>query len=437
MNNPQSGIARSYVLLPLILIISLFFLWGVANNLNDILIGQFKKAFSLSDFQSGLVQSAFYFGYFVFAMPAAIFMQRCGYKAAVIFGLALYGLGALLFYPAAEVQQYSFFLGALFIIASGLAFLETSANPLVVAMGDPATAERRLNFAQAFNPLGAISGVLIGREFILSGVEHTPEELMAMSASEAARFYDLEAQAVQGPYLVLGLVVLFWALVVLIVKFPAVASREAARREDTGKLRDFKELFKHRHFIFGVVAQFFYVGAQVGIWSFFIRYGQLATPGLGEKALAAYLTWSLVAFMVGRFVATALMGKFSAAFLMRVFALINVALCMVAIAVPTSLGLIALASTSFFMSLMFPTIFALSLRGLGPLSKAGSSFLIMAIIGGAILTAVMGYLSDLTSINIAMLVPLTSFVVIACFAVASTNTVAQATEQQALGESAS
>lgn len=412
MNNNDKAVP---VLLPLMLIFSLFFLWGMANNLNDILITQFKKVFTLSDFKAGLVQSAFYTGYFVFSIPAALWMKRYGYKAAVVFGLLLYAIGAFLFYPAAAAREYVLFLGALFVIASGLAFLETSANPLIVAMGDPATAARRLNFAQSFNPFGCIAGILIGREFILSGHEPTTEELAVMSAAQLETFYQTESHAVQGPYLVLGCVVLLWALLVLLVKFPAIAT-QAAQDETTASSNDYKQLLAKGPFMFGVAAQFFYVGAQVCIWSFLIRYGQEAVPGTGEKTLANYLLASLVIFMVGRFVATALMSRVRAAWLMWVYAAINVVLCAFAILQPGHSGLLALTATSFFMSLMFPTIFALSLKDLGHLTKAGASFLVMAIIGGAVLTAVMGLVSDLTSIHTAVIVPLVCFVVIAIYA---------------------
>ncbi|MDQ2077216.1 L-fucose:H+ symporter permease [Marinimicrobium sp. ABcell2] len=418
---------KSTMLFPLMLIVSLFFLWGVANNLNDILIGHFRKAFSLTDFASGLVQSAFYMGYFCFAIPAALYMKRFGYKSGVILGLLLYGVGALLFYPAAEMHEYRFFLFALFVIASGLAFLETSANPLIVAMGNPDTAERRLNLAQSFNPLGVISGVVIGKLFILSGVEPTAAELAAMTATELDAFYTSEARAVQGPYLVLAGVVIFWAVMVWFTKFPQVATESAG----VGKAKDYRQLVRNRYFMFGVITQFFYVGAQVCIWSYMIRYGQMALPGTGEKALADFLIWSLVAFMIGRFVATALMSKFRPAAIMLLFAGINVVLCAVAMASPNLTGMLALAATSFFMSLMFPTIFALSLRGLGEQSKAGASLLIMAIVGGAALTALMGGVSDITSINVAVVVPLVCFLVIAAFAKASlsrSKSVARANE---------
>lgn len=399
----------------LILVVSLFFLWGVANSLNDILIPQFKKAFSLTDFQSSLVQSAFYFGYFCFSIPAALFMQRLGYRSAVIVGLFLYASGALLFYPAAEAQQYHYFLGALFIIASGLAFLETSANPLIVVMGDPERAAFRLNLAQAFNPFGVLTGVFIGSTFIFSGIELTEVEKAAMSAAELATWKASEVEAVQLPYLVVALIVIFWAFLVMFARFPGIATRPAAG-ESMGSLSDFGRLFQHRFFLFGVLAQFFYVGAQVSIWSFMIRYGQEALPGTGEKTLAYYLKGSLVAFTIGRFIATALMHKIDAALVMLIFAVCNIVLCAVAVFSVNQVGLLALASTSFFMSLMFPTIFALALNGLGPLTKAGSSFVVMAIIGGAVCAAIVGKVSDLSAINYSMCVPLVCFVVIALFA---------------------
>ncbi len=394
------------------LIVSLFFLWGLANNLNDVLLAQFKKAFTLTDFQSGLVQSAFYLGYFVFAMPAAAFMRRRGYKAGVVLGLLLYGVGALLFYPAAELREYGFFLLALFVIASGLAFLETSANPLMTVLGPPEGAARRLNFAQSFNPLGSIAGVLIGRDFILSGVEHSPDALAAMDPQQAAAFYQAEAHAVQLPYLVIGCLVLAWAGLVAMTRFSAAATAPSADASGGG----YRELLRRRRFVFGVFAQFFYVGAQVGVWSYMIRYAQHAVPGMDEKTAASYLSYSLGAFMAGRFAGTALMARVSPRHLAAVFAGINIGLTLVAACVGGKAGLLALAATSFFMSIMFPTIFALALEGLGPLVKSASSLLVMAIIGGAVLTAVMGRVSDLSSINHAILVPSFGFLVVGLFA---------------------
>jgi MFS transporter, FHS family, L-fucose permease len=401
--------ARLY-LAATVLVTGLFVLWGTANNLNDTLIAQFKKAFLLSDFQSGLVQSAFYIGYFVFAMPAAMFMRRYGYRAAVVLGLGLYAAGAFLFYPAAEARTYGFFLGALFVIASGLAFLETSANPLITVMGPPETADRRLNFAQAFNPFGAISGVLIGRQLIFTDVHHTPEEMAAMSPAALDAYFASEASAVQLPYLLLGAVVLVWAVLVLVVKFPPEPPVDDSPGEG-----GFGALRGRRRYWFGVLAQFAYVGAQVGIWSYIIRYTQHNFPGTLEKEASNYLLVSLVLFAIGRFVGTALMRVVPAARLMGLFAAAALALTLAAV-VGGKIGLGCLVASSFFMSIMFPTIFSLSLRGLGAATKAGASFLVMAIVGGAFITAIMGLVSDQSSINLAFLVPAACFACVLAFA---------------------
>jgi FHS family L-fucose permease-like MFS transporter len=403
-------------LIPLVLIVALFFLWGVANNLNDVLIPHLKKAFFLTNLQSGLVQSAFYLGYFFLALPAGLLMRRYGYKAAVIVGLLLFGAGALLFWPAAELRRYEFFLAALFVIASGLAFLETSANPLITVLGDPAKAEQRLNLAQAFNPLGAITAVVVGRQFILSGVEPTKAEFAAMTPQQLSAFQAAEAQSTQVPYLIIAAVVLTWALLVAFTRFPAQASRPSADAAEDKADKPILGLFSRPRFLFGVVAQFFYVGAQVGVWSYMIGYAQHQVPGMGEKTAAAYLSWSLVGFMVGRFAGTAMMSRVDPSRLMALFAAANMGLTLVAVLVGGHLGLLALASTSFFMSIMFPTIFASSLKGLGPLTKTGSSFLVMSIIGGAVLPAVMGALSDAASLRTAIIVPCACFAVVGLFA---------------------
>ncbi|WDI93881.1 L-fucose:H+ symporter permease [Xanthomonas campestris] len=411
--SPRGNLARTAVV-PLLLIVSLFFLWGMANNLNDILIKQFKKAFELSDLQAGLVQSAFYLGYFVFAMPAAMFMRRYSYKAAVVLGLLLYACGAFLFYPAAQVHTYWLFLLALFVIASGLAFLETTANPLVTVLGPADGAARRLNLAQAFNPLGSITGVLVGQHFIFSGVEHTPAELAAMAPAAREAFFATESSAVQMPYLIIGVVVVLWAILIALVRFPTGDAGVGAAAPKRAK---FGELLRNRLFVFSVVAQFFYVGAQVGIWSYLIRYLQDAVPGTPEKSAATYLTISLVLFMAGRFVGTALLRYLAPAKLLAGFATINLLLCAVAIALPGWTGLYALVAASVFMSVMFPTIFALGLDGMhDDARKLGSSLLVMAIIGGALLTALMGAVSDMAGIHWAMVVPGVCFGVILLFA---------------------
>lgn len=393
-------------IIPFILVTSLFFMWGVANNLNDILIKQFKKSFELSDIQSGLVQSAFYMGYFLLALPAAQIMKKHGYKTGIIIGLLLYALGAFLFYPAAEVRMYGFFLFALFVIASGLAFLETAANPYVTVLGSPETATRRLNLSQSFNALGAISGILIGKSFIFSGVEYTTEELKSLGTEQAQAFLHAETRAVQMPYLIIGAIVVIWTLLIFFTKFPDI---KEAEDEGVASTKGFKHLFANRHFTLGVIAQFFYVGSQVGIWSYMIRYSQNAIPGTSELVAADYLTYALVCFMVGRFVGTALMNYIKPNQLMAAFAFVNILLVAISIFVGGLVGIWALIITSVFMSVMFPTIFALSIKGLGPDTKTGSSFVIMAIVGGAVLTPAMGLISDASTIAMAFLVPLIGF----------------------------
>ncbi|MFK2874850.1 L-fucose:H+ symporter permease [Dyella lipolytica] len=402
--------------LPLVLIVSLFFLWGGANNLNDVLIAQFKKAFVLSDFRAGLVQSAFYLGYFLVAMPAGMYMRRFGYKSAVVFGLMLYGVGALLFWPAAESAAYGLFLFALFVIASGLAFLETSANPFVTLLGPRETATRRLNLAQAFNPLGSIAGILIGQHFIFSGIDHSSAQLAAMSAVERTAYYASETRAVQWPYLVIGVAVLCWAVLILLTRFPkATASHVASASAGGGGV--LRHLLGDRRFVGALFAQFFYVGAQVGVWSYTIRYVQATMPGTSSREAANFLTAGLVCFMAGRFVGTALMKYLAPVRLLMAFAAVNIALTLFAVFQPGSPGAYALVACSFFMSVMYPTVFALGVEGRGDDErKLGSALLVMTIIGGAVLTAMMGAVSDMSSIARAMTVPACCFAVVLLFA---------------------
>jgi MFS transporter, FHS family, L-fucose permease len=401
---------------PIALITSLFFLWGMANNLNDVLIKQFKKAFVLDDFAVGLVQSAFYMGYFLLALPAGLIMRRLGYKGAVIIGLVLYGIGALLFYPAAQLQAYPMFLAALFVIAGGLAFLETSANPLITVLGDPATAARRLNLAQAFNPAGSITGLLLGKYLILSGNEPTDAALAAMSVAERSAFYAHETQAAQAPYIGIGLFVLAWAALVAFTRFPPAAARPGHAEPAALPWRQaIGGLFGKPRFLLAVVAQFFYVGAQVGVWSYTIRYAQEAT-GMGERTATDWLIAATILFLAGRFIGVALMARIDAARLMLIYAGINIVLAGIAMAATGYPGLVALTALSLFMSIMFPTIFALGVKDLGSFTQTGSSLIVMAIIGGAVLTPVMGAVSSAFSIHTAMIVPLMCFAVVAWFA---------------------
>ena len=412
-------IAREH-LVPFLLVTALFFFWGIPNNLNDVLIRQFVKSFEITRFKAGLVQSAFYMGYFLLSMPAALVMRRYGYKAGLVTGLFLYAAGTWLFWPAAIMGQYGFFLMALFVIASGLAFLETGANSFVAQLGDPETSERRLNFAQAFNPFGAISGALIGTVFIFSGIELNPGQVAVMKTNGTWQPYlHHETMRVITPYLVLGSVVFLWALLIIRSRFPKVVGETASHAAaEHGRFRD---LFRHPHFILAVIAQFFYVGAQVGTWSYFIQYVQDYTHR-PEKVAGYFLTGTLVAFGVGRFSATWIMQFIRPNVLMGSYSVINVLLVAIGVMLPGWIGLWAIFLTSFFMSLMFPTIFALGLKGLGSNTKIGGSLIVMAIIGGAVFTPVMGLVSEAThSMAMAMLVPLGCYAFIAYYGFAGSR----------------
>src|SRR5436190_8118184 len=400
-------------LLPFILVTVLFFLWGIPNNLNDVLIRQFMKSFAISRFQAGLVQSAFYMGYFVLAMPAALIMRKAGYKSGFVTGLFLFATGCFLMWPAALMGRYGFFLMALFVIASGLSFLETASNPFIAQLGDPDTSEQRLNFSQAFNPIGAISGALIGTVFIFSGIELTPSQNAAQKSQGIYEAYlRTETLRVIKPYLFLGLVCVFWALIILRTKFPAIQSEHEQSAEDHGH---FGELFRYRHFLLAVVAQFLYVGAQVGTWSYFIQYVQEYTHQ-PEKVAGYFLTGTLAAFGVGRFFSAYLMRTVAPNVLMGIYSVINIVLVSIGVLHPSWFGLWCIFLTSFFMSLMFPTIFALGLKGLGPNTKIGGSLIVMAIIGGAVLTPMMGLISETGhGIAWAYAVPLFSYIYIAFY----------------------
>ena len=397
-----------------VLVVALFAFWGMSNSLNDVLIPQFRKTFLLGDFASSFVQFATFIGYFVFAIPAALFMRRFGYRAAVVMGLVLFGTGALLFYPAAQFGEYHFFLGALFVVASGLSFLETSANPMIAAMGPAENAAQRLNFAQAFNPLGTIFGVFLGKELILSDHHLTAEQVRGLEPATQAAWRTAELDAVKLPYLGIACLVLLWALLVAIAKFPPLARKVEADADAAAG--GFSGLLAFPRYWLGVFAQFAYVGAQVGVWSFVIRYTQFNTPGTAEKVAANNLLITLTLFFAGRFIGTLLMSKFRPALLLAIFSVADVALCIAAALAGGDVGLYALMATSFFMSIQFPTIFTTSLRGLGNHTKSGSSFLVMAIVGGAVIPPVMGLVSDASNINTAMLIPALCFAVVFLFA---------------------
>ena len=421
--------------LPFVLVTALFFLWGIPNNLNDILIKQFMTSFQITRFQAGLVQSAFYLGYFCLAMPAAFLMRRFGYKAGLVTGLFLFGTGAFLFWPAAIVGSYGFFLFALFVIASGLSFLETGSNTFIAVLGDPRSSEQRLNLSQSFNPLGSITGALMGTVFIFSGIELSTQQIDALKAQDTlADYLRSETLRVVHPYIVLGVVVWVMAILIWRTKFPQI-KEEAAKKDarDKGKLSD---LLHYPHFLQGVSAQFFYVGAQVGTWSFLIQYIQDYTHQ-SEKVAGYLLTGSLVAFGIGRFIATYLMKFFRPNKLMGIYGIVNVGLVAVGVLFPGWVGVGAMFLTSFFMSLMFPTIYALGIKGLGANTKLGGSFIIMAIVGGAAAPPAMGLLYEVWhSMAIAMIVPLVCYAVVSHYAYYGSRMQVSRTDPTAVSDTA-
>jgi FHS family L-fucose permease-like MFS transporter len=407
----RTPILPAHYVVPFVLVTTLFFSWALAAQLNDVLIRQFQKALDLTRGQSGLVQTAFYGGYFLGAIPAALAMRRFGYKYGILIGLALYFIGAVLFYPAAELRQFAFFLLALYIIAFGLSFLETAANPFVSVMGPATTSSARLNLAQSFYGIGAFLGPFLGGIFIFSGVEHSPEALAAMSATELEAYRIAEAQAVQMPYLVLAGCVALVAVMIALTRFPPVEEGESSSFAGS-----FRQLLKVRHLTLGALTQFVYVGAQVAIWSYFIDFTKDLSPDTSEKQAAHLLSFGFLALMVGRFSGAFIMQRWSAPKLLSLYASANILLVLIAITTTGWTAIAALWLTIFFMSIMFPTIFTLGVRDLGPLTKIASSFMIMAIIGGAILPPLVGYMADVTgSLQTALVIPLVGFCIVLAY----------------------
>ena len=402
---------KNKYLIPFILVTSLFFLWAFLHNLNPILIPHLKKACQLSDTQSAFIDSAVYLGYFIIAIPAGLFMHKYGYKKGIILGLALYAAGALLFIPAASVRSYTFFLFALFVSASGATFLETVANPYITILGPKETSEQRLNFAQSFNGVGAFLAPILGGMFILSGKEYSDVELASMkTAGTLMPYLQSEADTIKIPYLVMGCVVLFICVLFVFSKLPEAKTSEVESHTSFSM-----NVFKYSHVKWAVIGEFCYVGAQVGVGSFFVRYAKyiMDTP---EKTAAAWLGYAMIGFMVGRFTGTYFMKFIKPAKLLSIYALISVLLLTVALFTKGEVAVYAVMAVPFFMSIMFPTIFALGIKDLGEETKIASSFLVMAIIGGGVAPLIMGYISDKTgSIQWAYIVPLFCFAYILFF----------------------
>lgn len=400
--------------LPFILITSLFFLWGLANNMTDTLLAAFKRIMSMSDFQTSWIQVAFYGSYFCLALPAALYIKKYTYKSGILLGLALFIIGALLFYPASITMSYTHFLIALFILAGGLSILETTANPYIIALGPEASGTRRLNLAQSFNPIGSISGVFLSSVFILSQLNRADaEERAGISPEELQAIQSAELTSVMGPYV--G-VALFLMLLWLLVKFTNMPKASDAGSE-INLVSTFKRLFKTKHYVLAVVAQFFYVGAQIGVWSYTIRY-VMQELRVREDDASTYYMMALVLFTICRFIFTALMKYVTPRKLLLITAVGAAVSSLLVVYGNGYMGVYALIAISGFMSLMFPTIYGLGMRGLGKDTKIGGSGLIMAILGGAVIPAVQGQVSDIAaSINFAFYIPFGCFAFIILYAI--------------------
>lgn len=387
-------VAERQNLLPFALVSILFLLWGLANNMTDTLLAAFKKVMQMSDSQTSLIQFAFYGSYFCFALPAALFIRKISYKAGIILGLMLYAGGAILFLPAAKTESYLFYLVAIYILAGGCSVLETTANPYILSMGSPETATRRLNIAQSLNPIGSIMGIMLSKQFILR---------------------DISLSSISETYMGLGFVLLAIMVVMLMSRMPE------GKDEEKGCISvSFKRLIKNKRYTWGIVAQFFYVGAQIGVWSFTIRL-VMQELNIEEANAATYYLASIICFCLARFFFTWLMKFYHPAKLMAFASAVDVALCLVVILMSGSgmTAVIALVLISFFMSLQFPTIYGIALEGMNEDAKIGASGLIMAILGGALITPLQGYISDVFGISMSYAVPLLCFVVVLCYSLAN------------------
>ncbi|MGB5781359.1 MAG: L-fucose:H+ symporter permease [Eudoraea sp.] len=426
-NEKRIPVVSKQVLVPFILITSLFALWGFANDITNPMVSAFKKILELNNTQASWVQMAFYGGYFTMAFPAAMFVKKYTYKKGIILGLILYAFGALLFYPAAAYEEFGFFLAALYILTFGLAFLETTANPFILSMGDVKTATRRLNLAQAFNPIGALTGLFIAQTFILGSLQsddldaqgNAIYDTLTETAKTAIRASDL--MVVRNPYVILGLFVLFMLVLIALVKMPE--EKEEAGGSVTNAV---KRLFQNKKFVEGTIAQMFYVGAQIMCWTYIYQYAE--TLGIDNRSAVTYAYWALILFLIGRWIGTYLLKYIRSGKLLMYFALGAIIFTLGAIFIPGMTGLYSLVGISLCMSVMFPTIYGIALEGVGEDAKFGAAFLVMAIVGGAIMPVLQGSILDLggtgytdikilgvPEVNFSFVLPLICFIVVAIY----------------------
>lgn len=388
-------VVRKELLFPFIIITSLFALWGIANDLTNPMVSAFKKVMpELSNVEASLVQFAFYFGYFFMALPAALFIRRNSYKSGIILGLVLYAIGAFLFYPAAAYEEFTYFLVSLWIITCGLAFLETTSNPLILSLGDKETATQRLNLAQAFNPIGSLMGMIVAQQFVISALrsdDYTAEAYKALSSEEMAAIRENDLGVISFPYIALGIVVLVIMAIIVFTKMPKTATEDKM-----GLSESFQKLFANNNYKQGVIAQAFYVGAQIMCWTYIFQYVDNINDSLGLELTATYYNVAaMVIFLTGRWIGTALMKTINPSRLLFLFGIGGVVFAAGAILLTGTAGLYSLVGVSLFMSIMFPTIYGIALKDMGDEAKIGSAGLVMAIVGGALMPVLQGSILDL------------------------------------------
>jgi len=419
MENKKIPVVPRNFLVPFILITSLFAMWGFANDITNPLVAAFRTLMEISNFEAAWVQLAFYGGYGTMAIPAALFIRRFSYKRGILMGLLLYATGALLFYPAARFEMFGFFLGSLYILTFGLAFLETTANPYILSMGDEQTATRRLNLAQSFNPMGSLLGMFVATNFILSSLQSDKRDAAGdlifntLGEAEKALIRSHDLAVIRNPYVILGFVVILMFVVIMLAKMPKTQSlhsldvpvRESARR-----------LIGNRKYMMGVLAQVFYVGVQIMCWTFIIHYAE--NIGLTKAQGQNYNIVAMVIFLCSRFISTYFMKYLKASLMLGLFAIGGMITILGVIFLGGMPGLYCLVATSAFMSLMFPTIYGIALHGLKEDSTLGASGLVMAIVGGALMPPIQGRIIDFGSIagmpavNFSFFLPFICFMVI-------------------------
>ena len=421
-------IVSKKVIVPFILVTTLFALWGFANDITNPMVSAFKKILELNNAQASWVQAAFYGGYFTMALPAAFVVKKYSYKVGILVGLALYATGALLFYPAAAMENYFFFLAALYILTFGLAFLETTANPYIMSMGAEETATQRLNFAQAFNPLGALTGLFVAQTFILGALQsddvdangNAIYDTLSEPAKAAIRTSDL--MVIRDPYVGIGILVIFMLVLISIVKMPEKKESEDA----LGMMASIRRIFKKERFVGGVIAQMFYVGSQIMCWTYIYQYAE--NLGINNQDAVNYAYIALGVFLLGRFLFTFLLKYIDSGKLLMILSIGAIAFCLGTIFIHGMGGLYSLVLVSFCMSLMFPTIYGIALYGLGDDAKPASAFLVMAIVGGAFMPIIQGYILDIggsgyadvtilgvPEVNFSFILPMIGFIVVALY----------------------